>query len=169
MKAEKNLERTSQAFYSTFINLCQTSVNRTPTPSLCGDPVLKLFLELSRGDLPFVAVLTLLKKPTVSKNEESPKPYEHKRVILRSTTGAPGGIRTHDPWFRRPMLYPLSYGRLRSNYNPSDLLCRAINIRLIPELSLPLALPLGLNFPSDTFGYSIQPWEDGPMAYSQFG
>jgi hypothetical protein len=112
VKAEKNLERTSQAFYSTFINLCQTSVNRTPTPSLCGDPVLKLFLELSRGDLPFVAVLTLLKKPTVSKNEESPKPYEHKRVILRSTTGAPGGIRTHDPWFRRPMLYPLSYGRL---------------------------------------------------------
>jgi hypothetical protein len=27
-------------------------------------------------------------------------------------TGAPGGIRTHDPWFRRPMLYPLSYGRM---------------------------------------------------------
>ena len=26
--------------------------------------------------------------------------------------GAPGGIRTHDPRFRRPMLYPLSYGRV---------------------------------------------------------
>ena len=25
--------------------------------------------------------------------------------------GTPGGIRTHDPWFRRPVLYPLSYGR----------------------------------------------------------
>ena len=28
---------------------------------------------------------------------------------LRS--GTPGGIRTPDPRFRRPMLYPLSYGR----------------------------------------------------------
>src|SRR5689334_2957385 len=26
--------------------------------------------------------------------------------------GTPGGIRTPDPWFRRPMLYPLSYGRV---------------------------------------------------------
>ena len=25
--------------------------------------------------------------------------------------GAPGGIRTPDPWFRRPVLYPLSYER----------------------------------------------------------
>ena len=25
--------------------------------------------------------------------------------------GTPGGIRTHDPWFRRPVLYPLSYRR----------------------------------------------------------
>src|SRR5262249_49383311 len=29
----------------------------------------------------------------------------------QSGTGAPGGIRTHDPWLRRPILYPLSYGR----------------------------------------------------------
>lgn len=119
----RNLERTSQAFYSTFINLCQTSVNRTPTPSLCGDPVLKLFLELSRGDLPFVAVLTLLKKPTVSKNEESPKPYEHKRVILRSTTGAPGGIRTHDPLFRSSISFVLActtwcHVRFKNPFNP---------------------------------------------------
>ena len=26
--------------------------------------------------------------------------------------GAPGRIRTRDPRFRRPMLYPLSYGRV---------------------------------------------------------
>ena len=25
--------------------------------------------------------------------------------------GAPGRIRTCDPWLRRPVLYPLSYGR----------------------------------------------------------
>ena len=31
--------------------------------------------------------------------------------VLRRKAGAPGGIRTHDPRFRRPMLYPLSYGR----------------------------------------------------------
>ena len=26
-------------------------------------------------------------------------------------TGAAGGDRTHDPWLRRPILYPLSYSR----------------------------------------------------------
>ncbi len=32
--------------------------------------------------------------------------------------GAPRGIRTHDPRFRRPMLYPLSYRRMRhGNYS----------------------------------------------------
>src|SRR4029079_14212339 len=32
------------------------------------------------------------------------------------STGAPGGIRTHDPWLRRPILYPLSYGRDEVQY-----------------------------------------------------
>ena len=27
-------------------------------------------------------------------------------------SGALGGIRTHDTWFRRPVLYPLSYERV---------------------------------------------------------
>jgi hypothetical protein len=27
-------------------------------------------------------------------------------------TGAAGGDRTHDPWLRRPILYPLSYSRI---------------------------------------------------------
>ncbi len=26
-------------------------------------------------------------------------------------SGAAGGDRTHDPWLRRPILYPLSYSR----------------------------------------------------------
>ncbi len=33
-------------------------------------------------------------------------------VQNRAENGAPGGIRTPDTWFRRPVLYPLSYGRL---------------------------------------------------------
>lgn len=32
-------------------------------------------------------------------------------VRNRMVLGAPGGDRTHDPWLRRPVLYPLSYGR----------------------------------------------------------
>ena len=28
-----------------------------------------------------------------------------------SNLGAAGGDRTHDPWLRRPILYPLSYSR----------------------------------------------------------
>ncbi len=28
-----------------------------------------------------------------------------------SWMSTPGGIRTPDTWFRRPVLYPLSYGR----------------------------------------------------------
>src|SRR6056297_26045 len=31
--------------------------------------------------------------------------------LLAVNTGAPGEIRTHDLWFRRPALYPLSYRR----------------------------------------------------------
>jgi hypothetical protein len=29
--------------------------------------------------------------------------------------GAAGGDRTHDPWLRRPILYPLSYSRTSMN------------------------------------------------------
>jgi hypothetical protein len=28
-------------------------------------------------------------------------------------SGAAGGDRTHDPWLRRPILYPLSYSRIQ--------------------------------------------------------
>ena len=35
-----------------------------------------------------------------------------KRSLTRKArTGAAGGDRTHDPWLRRPILYPLSYSR----------------------------------------------------------
>src|SRR4030095_1977299 len=52
-------------------------------------------------------------------------------------TGAPGGIRTHDPWLRRPILYPLSYGRVcrrdfitrRIEYIP-EIQCISYNERL---------------------------------------
>lgn len=39
---------------------------------------------------------------------------ELNRLIQKGNIGAPGGIQTPDPRFRRPMLYSLSYGR-----NPS--------------------------------------------------
>ena len=44
----------------------------------------------------------------------------------RSGDGAPGGIRTHDPRFRRPMLYPLSYGR---GMEEAKLACKLIVAR----------------------------------------
>ena len=31
--------------------------------------------------------------------------------VVRRSIGAAGGDRTHDPWLRRPILYPLSYSR----------------------------------------------------------
>ena len=45
--------------------------------------------------------------------------------------GAAGGDRTHDPWLRRPILYPLSYSRnagngLRRNSRPGGREIRAI-------------------------------------------
>jgi hypothetical protein len=42
------------------------------------------------------------------------------------TFGAAGGDRTHDPWLRRPILYPLSYSRYRRLH------CRGF--RLVPPL-----------------------------------
>lgn len=38
--------------------------------------------------------------------------FGSKQLILQNI-GAPGGIQTPDPRFRRPMLYSLSYGRKR--------------------------------------------------------
>ena len=37
-------------------------------------------------------------------------------VRNRAKSGALGGIRTPDTWFRRPVLYPLSYERVRKCY-----------------------------------------------------
>ncbi len=36
-----------------------------------------------------------------------------RQVRSREKNGALGGIRTPDTWFRRPVLYPLSYERVR--------------------------------------------------------
>ena len=33
------------------------------------------------------------------------------RHVKKGVSGAAGGDRTHDPWLRRPILYPLSYSR----------------------------------------------------------
>jgi hypothetical protein len=38
------------------------------------------------------------------------------------TSGALGGIRTPDTWFRRPVLYPLSYERVGSVFRARPLL-----------------------------------------------
>ena len=33
------------------------------------------------------------------------------QAVVFELLGAAGGDRTHDPWLRRPILYPLSYSR----------------------------------------------------------
>ena len=38
-------------------------------------------------------------------------------IAWDKSCGTPGGIRTPDPRFRRPMLYPLSYGRISVHRN----------------------------------------------------
>ena len=43
--------------------------------------------------------------------------------------GAAGGDRTHDPWLRRPILYPLSYSRTAWNeldYHTAGISCLAL-------------------------------------------
>ena len=34
------------------------------------------------------------------------------QMLVVMGVGAAGGDRTHDPWLRRPILYPLSYSRI---------------------------------------------------------
>ena len=38
--------------------------------------------------------------------------YKSLRPGKHEAFGAAGGDRTHDPWLRRPILYPLSYSRI---------------------------------------------------------
>ena len=67
------------------------------------------------------------------------------RVVIRvgGEYGALGGIRTPDPRFRRPMLYPLSYERTRA-FSISDR--RARPARYPPAAGVPLA---GVLLPDD--------------------
>ena len=39
-------------------------------------------------------------------------------LISNEILGAAGGDRTHDPWLRRPILYPLSYSRNAVGWSP---------------------------------------------------
>ena len=39
-------------------------------------------------------------------------------ISKKQQIGAPGRIRTCDPWLRRPVLYPLSHGRVELDYSP---------------------------------------------------
>jgi hypothetical protein len=60
-------------------------------------------------------------KPTIQPNECAA--FARGTVMLRvknrpetgMVIGAAGGDRTHDPWLRRPILYPLSYSRNAEN------------------------------------------------------
>jgi hypothetical protein len=40
--------------------------------------------------------------------------------VGENLSGAAGGDRTHDPWLRRPILYPLSYSRIAEMFNKTD-------------------------------------------------
>ena len=54
------------------------------------------------------------KKGLVSKMLAKPKnkaPGILREPLFVPRVGAPGGIRTHNPWVRSPVLYPLSYRR----------------------------------------------------------
>ena len=53
----------------------------------------------------------LATRPLFGAGESNCESWDHIRPPGRN--GALGGIRTHDPWFRRPLLYPLSYRRLQ--------------------------------------------------------
>ena len=56
----------------------------------------------------------------------------------RLKTGAPGWDRTSDPWLRRPILYPLSYGRVTAEYTPAGR-TRAADVRSERLMALPVA------------------------------
>ena len=58
--------------------------------------------------------------------------------------GAAGGDRTHDPWLRRPILYPLSYSRPRALGQSPDCLMRRWRPRFAQPGSFHFHKPRGL-------------------------
>jgi hypothetical protein len=63
--------------------------------------------------------------------------------------GAAGGDRTHDPWLRRPILYPLSYSRNSKKTNthivaasPDDDASEAKGVYMHQSTSYPIQSPL---------------------------
>ena len=59
------------------------------------------------------------------KEGESKNVNRHDCLVRNEArSGALGGIRTPDTWFRRPVLYPLSYERLNVSSLPDETLAK---------------------------------------------
>ncbi len=73
--------------------------------------------------------------------------------------GAPGGIQTPDPRFRRPMLYSLSYGRVQGFYNERRTKDRRATLGAFSPLALAGHVEASANDDVHTCGRSTTPWK----------
>ena len=55
--------------------------------------------------------LDIIRTNKLGANDSLFRDFMHDVVQKNPRFGAPGRNRTYDPWLRRPILYPLSYGR----------------------------------------------------------
>ena len=67
------------------------------------------------------------------RNARTSTVFSHSKKLL----GAAGGDRTHDPWLRRPILYPLSYSRepVRSLAQPTTIQQAQLCTGLITQIT----------------------------------
>lgn len=68
------------------------------------------------------------KKPALRRHRR----VDAARAEQKEAVGAAGGDRTHDPWLRRPILYPLSYSRTS---------CRRKALQINPQIMAWLRCP----------------------------
>src|SRR5450830_98521 len=65
-----------------------------------------------RSPRPCWPIVAICGQDDAAHSPETKKPLKSKGL---NVVGAAGGDRTHDPWLRRQMLYPLSYSRMPDN------------------------------------------------------
>ena len=93
------------------------------------------FLQQRPGETSFFGGTSGSEAPLFALRPGAGKAFHH-QVSTGKNVGAAGGDRTHDPWLRRPILYPLSYSRNAADKTPVTPSCQPAIIARLPHAGL---------------------------------
>lgn len=107
LEREAGIEPASSAWKAEVLPL---NYSREPYPYPGGGSWIRTSVGVSQQ---IYSLPPLATRASLRRNVHSSRFFSWQIFFRKFTSGAAGGDRTHDPWLRRPILYPLSYSRYR--------------------------------------------------------